>query len=131
MPIMNHGTISMPGNSTTVNIGGHTIYPQWKKLFKIHPRYYYDMATNTLLLDGDWRCGYLWNCPSDVHLLLHIDKSVNIYLGDKFTLKDLNNYDLDNWRMIFSHSKVIVSPANKEFKEVKGILINKYNNKPF
>lgn len=135
MPTVNPvgGTIALPmkGNpvNSSVQVGSNRITPHWQDVFKCPPRYFYDKATNTLGLDGDWSVGPKQNGSIlvDIRIMIeHHNTITQIYLGDNFT-KDHYHSSLD----LLSKYDVIVSSANKQFYANNGVPFCKKDNKPF
>lgn len=132
------GTIELPKGSgrarrnSSVQVGSQLITPQWSNVFKYPPHYFYDQATKTLGLDGDWGDlskhvrlphGYL-----DLMISIHLSSrdSINqIYLGDRFTIDHC--HDLHD---LLSKYKVIVSSTNRHFYDNNGVLFSKSDNTP-
>ena len=109
---------------------------KWKDLLKYPPRYYYDAQTRTLGLDGHWGGFYKKKCGTrgaDIRLetaddiYYYGEGQLKIYIGDHF-------YRHPNFGFVtptlFSESYVTVSPKNKEYYSVDGILMSKQDNKP-
>ena len=107
--------IPVAGSSTT-------ILPHWRDVFTYPPRYFYDAATKTLGLDGNWEVVHCGNRFIDIHILCHIDESLidHIYLGDNF---DYIPHELKGY-------EVSVSPNNPNFYAINGVLFRRKNNKP-
>lgn len=135
MPTMNsNGLLSLPQKGACNNSpiwAGQTIIPHWQDVFKYPPRYFYDPRTQTLGLDGDWSEGYQI-IPCGIYIMIHINAEDHnpisqIYLGDNFII----NYR-PRFAMLFSkyEYEVVVSPANKQFYERKGVPFYKKDNTP-
>lgn len=99
-----------------------TILPHWRDVFTYPPRYFYDAATKTLGLDGNWEVVHCGNRFIDIHIRCHIDESLidHIYLGDNF---DYIPYTLKGY-------EVSVSPNNPNFYAINGVLFRRKDNKP-
>lgn len=58
---INNGIVSLPPSQVQINIpvsgSPTTILPHWRDVFTYPPRYFYDAATKTLGLDGNWDGG--------------------------------------------------------------------------
>lgn len=58
VPEINNGIVSLPPSQVQINIpvsgSPTTILPHWRDVFTYPPRYFYDAATKTLGLDGNW-----------------------------------------------------------------------------
>ena len=112
-----------------LNISGQTIIPQWQDLFNVPPRCFYDKATKTLGLDGDWSAGFDHLAHSicvDWCLSIGIDNDVEyLYLGENY------NYDDDSFTEEYMASlPVSVSPKNTKFDSKNGIPVLKKDNTP-
>ena len=111
--------IPVAGSSTT-------ILPHWRDVFKCPPRYFYDDATKTLGLDGDWGVVHRGNrfTDIDIHILCYIDGSLidHLYLGDNYIADDIP-YKLKGY-------EVSVSPNNPNFYAINGVLFGRNDNKP-
>lgn len=119
--------------SQPITIGGHTFQPKWNNFFKNPPRYYYDKATDTLCLDGEWGDGHhhpriILGKDKILDVLFHFhihsrDSSCpTLYLGDNFEADPFDFHRLD--------ANVIVSPHNKHYTSINGILVDKKTNEP-
>lgn len=93
--------------------------PQWKEVFAVNPpRYYFEDATHTLCLDGDWGLGPRFQSAPHIDfesiLKIHtFSASVfNIYLGEDFFCR---NYQHLSSVLRAKNYKVIISPYNKFF----------------
>lgn len=122
--------IPVAGSSTT-------ILPHWREVFTYPPRYFYDAATKTLGLDGNWERvhrgqGHLIvhdsinidiNCNIDIHVMI-LDGSLidHLYLGDNY-IADHIPYELEK-------CEVSVSPNNPNFYAKNGVLFGRKDNKP-
>ena len=110
--------IPVAGSSTT-------ILPHWRDVFTYPPRYFYDAATKTLGLDGNWKVMHRGNrfiyINTDIHILNEslID---HLYLGDNFIADDIP-YELKGY-------EVSVSPNNPNFYAINGVLFGRKDNKP-
>lgn len=109
------------------------VLPNWQNVFNYPPRYFYDVATNTLGLDGTWspldRLNIIQDVDVDIFIDIHhrgLDMVDNIYLGEHFDCE--RPYDLYE---ILSYGMLIISPQNAKFKAINGIPVLKSNNKPF
>lgn len=128
-----NGPINLPQRSnqskSPVQVAGQTIYPQWKKVFKYHPRFFYDQTTSTLGLDGDWIEKEF--CDSLCGIVTYVNPGAVdcLYLGDNFTV-DNDGYILGLLHHLNHSLFVEVSPFNKQYYSKGGILYNKKDNKP-
>ena len=123
---INNGIVSLPPSQVQINIpvsgSPTTILPHWRDVFTYPPRYFYDAATKTLGLDGNWEVVHRGNRFIDIHILCHIDESLidHLYLGDNF---DYIPYRLKGY-------EVSVSPNNSNFYAINGVLFGRNDNKP-
>lgn len=139
MPTYSNGRLSLPSgsvpganNNVSVTIGGQYINAKWEDVFKYPPRYFYDSATKTLGLDGEWNYDICRNSSSPMNIDIIIDVHIHhrdgfnyIYLGDTFTIDKPSHLD-----SILSKYGVIVSPANKQFYAKNEVLFSRSSNKP-
>lgn len=132
------GTIELPKRSSqarrnsSVQVGSQLITSQWSNVFKYPPHYFYDQATKTLGLDGDWSdLSKHIEAPHgniDLKISIHLSSrdSINqIYLGDRFTIDHCHNL-----HALFSKYNVIVSSANGHYYDNNGVLFSKSDNTP-
>ena len=123
---INNGIVSLPPSQVQINIpvsgSPTTILPHWRDVFTYPPRYFYDAATKTLGLDGNWEVVHRGNRFIDIHILCHIDESLidHLYLGD--------NFDYIPYRLM--GYEVSVSPNNSNFYAINGVLFGRNDNKP-
>ena len=123
---INNGIVSLPPSQVQINIpvsgSPTTILPHWRDVFTYPPRYFYDAATKTLGLDGNWEVVHRGNRFIDIHILCHIDESLidHLYLGD--------NFDYIPYRLM--GYEVSVSPNNPNFYAINGVLFGRKDNKP-
>ena len=123
---INNGIVSLPPSQMQINIpisgSPTTILPHWRDVFTYPPRYFYDAATKTLGLDGNWEVVHCGNRFIDIHIRCHIDESLidHLYLGDNF---DYIPYRLKGY-------EVSVSPNNSNFYAINGVLFGRNDNKP-
>ena len=112
--------IPVAGSSTT-------ILPHWRDVFTYPPRYFYDAATKTLGLDGNWNVVHRGKILDiHIHLLLDVDKRLidHLYLGDNY-IADSIPYELEEYE-----DEVSVSPNNPNFYAKNGVLFGRKDNKP-
>ena len=125
---INNGIVSLPPSQMQINIpisgSPTTILPHWRDVFTYPPRYFYDAATKTLGLDGNWEVVHRGNRFIDIHILCHIDESLidHLYLGDNY-IADHIPYELEK-------CEVSVSPNNPNFYAKNGVLFGRKDNKP-
>ena len=108
--------IPVAGSSTT-------ILPHWRDVFTYPPRYFYDAATKTLGLDGNWEVVHRGNRFIDIYTDIHILNESPIdylYLGDNF---DYIPHELKGY-------EVSVSPNNPNYYAINGVLFGRKDNKP-
>lgn len=119
--------ILLPTKSNSpIVVNRNRISPRWKDVFDNPPRYFWDNATKTLGLDGDWGHFRSMHIRIRIHIHIHIGihKIQQIYLGDSFST------DGHSFMSYFSEVPVYVSPKNKVFRSIKGIPVFRKDNKP-
>ena len=127
---INNGIVSLPPSQVQINIpvsgSPTTILPHWRDVFTYPPRYFYDAATKTLGLDGDWEVVHCGNRFIDmfINMFIHIHGSLigHLYLGD--------NYIADGIPYKLKGYEVSVSPNNPNFYAINGVLFGRKDNKP-
>ena len=126
---INNGIVSLPPSQVQINIpvsgSPTTILPHWRDVFTYPPRYFYDAATKTLGLDGNWERWHLGKILDiHIHFLLDVDKRLidHLYLGDNYIADDIP-YELKGY-------EVSVSPNNPNFYANNGVLFGRKDNKP-
>ena len=123
---INNGIVSLPPSQVQINIpvsgSPTTILPHWRDVFTYPPRYFYDAATKTLGLDGNWEVVHRGNRFIDIYIDIFIHRSLidHLYLGDNF---DYIPYTLKGY-------EVSVSPNNPNFYAINGVLFGRNDNKP-
>ena len=127
VPEINNGIVSLPPSQVQIDIpvsgSPTTILPHWRDVFTYPPRYFYDAATKTLGLDGNWEVVHRGNRFTDIDIHIHIlNESLidHLYLGDNF---DYIPYKLMGY-------EVSVSPNNPNFYAINGVLFGRNDNKP-
>lgn len=122
-----NGNVSLPVAGSFVNVGAQPISANWTPVHSIPPTYFWDEATKTLGLNGDWRfeMDYFYHRHLyDMHRdLLDIQ---HLYLGKDF-VKGRHNYHLEE---LFSSVPVTVSLEHKELTSVNGIPVWKKDQSP-
>lgn len=125
--LLSTGRISMPMESDSASVNSQSPGGKWTPVFNVPPTYFWDDATKTLGLNGDWRFEmdyfyhrHLYDMHSDLHDIQHL------YLGKDF-VKGRHNYHLEE---IFTSVPVTVSPQHKELTSVNGIPVLKEDNTP-
>lgn len=125
---INNGIVSPPPSQVQINIpvsgSPTTILPHWRDVFTYPPRYFYDAATKTLGLDGNWEERHRGNRFIDIDIFIHIHGSLidQLYLGDNYIADDIP-YELKGY-------EVSVSPNNPNFYAINGVLFGRKDNKP-
>ena len=125
---INNGIVSLPPSQVQINIpvsgSPTTILPHWRDVFTYPPRYFYDAATKTLGLDGNWERWHRGNRIIDIQIRCHIHGSLidHLYLGDNYIADDIP-YELKGY-------EVSVSPNNSNFYAINGVLFGRKDNKP-
>ena len=125
---INNGIVSLPPSQVQINIpvsgSPTTILPHWRDVFTYPPRYFYDAATKTLGLDGNWERWHRGNRIIDIQIRCHIHGSLidHLYLGDNYIADDIP-YELEGY-------EVSVSPNNSNFYAINGVLFGRKDNKP-
>ena len=125
---INNGIVSLPPSQMQINIpisgSPTTILPHWRDVFTYPPRYFYDAATKTLGLDGNWEERHRGNRFIDIDIFIHIHGRLidHLYLGDNY-IADHIPYELEK-------CEVSVSPNNPNFYAKNGVLFGRKDNKP-
>lgn len=125
---INNGIVSLPPSQVQINIpvsgSPTTILPHWRDVFTYPPRYFYDAATKTLGLDGNWEVVHRGNRFIDIYIDIFIHRSLidHLYLGDNYIADDIP-YELKGY-------EVSVSPNNPNFYAINGVLFGRKDNKP-
>ena len=124
------GKILLPSKpNSPILVKGQLVSRRWKDVFDNPPRYFWDDATKTLGLDGEW--GHFHRKRFGIGLFIDVDIDIHhfrdnqiqqIYLGDSFST--------DNPERLLSEAPVYVSPKNKVFKSIKGIPVFRKDNTP-
>ena len=118
---ISNGRVSMPEEGGLVNVNGQAVVVIWNPVSSVPPTYFWDAATRTLGLDGDWR-GMAPLGPLERIGRRHLFGDVQqVYLG-----KDFRGVVIRR----FGHVPVFVSPQNKEFTSIKGIPVRKKDHLP-
>ena len=123
------GRISMPEDGGFVNVNGQTVAVRWMPANSVPPTFFWDEATKTLGLNGDWR-NYLYKLSNHIeistHYRFHGNDIQHVYFGKDFD-KDRHNHQIDEF---FSAVPVTVSPQHKELTSVNGIPVLKKDHTP-
>lgn len=115
-----NGNVSLPMAGSSVNIGGQPVMAKWMPVYSIPPTYFWDDATKTLGLNGDWRF------EMDYFYHPHLYDIQHLYLGKDF-VKGRHN---DHLEKLFSSVPVTVSLQHKELTSVNGIPVWKKDQSP-
>ena len=123
LPDFSNGLIAMPEEGDFVDVEDQPFVAKWTPVYDIPPTYFWDDATKTLGLDGNWRSRH--DLSGLVRILLHYRLNSDIehlyigkdYICDRFC-RDL---ELD--------IPTIVSPKHKELTSINGILVRKEDYK--
>ena len=121
--------IILPSKSNfPILVNRNRISPRWKDVFDNPPRYFWDDATKTLGLDGEWPSGAHYKRIDIFRFFINVDIATidsqvqHIYLGDSFSTYNPEDF--------LSKEPVSVSPKNKVFKSINGIPVFKKDNTP-
>ena len=116
-----NGRIDIPKEGDFVDVADQPFVVEWTPVYSIPPTYFWDEATKTLGLDGDWRGMHvLSDC---IHIWLHYNLSKDIehlYIGKDY-ICDSSCRDFD--------IPTMVSPKHKELTSINGILVRKEDYK--
>ena len=115
---ISNGRIIMPVDNGFVNVNGQPLAVKWIPLNIFHPTYFWDDATKTLGLDGDW------SFKQNHFLHRHFHDIQHLYLGKDF----IKGYDPLN--ELFFATPITVSPQHKNLTSINGILVWKNDNSP-
>lgn len=123
LPDFSNGLIAMPEEGDFVDVEDQPFVAKWTPVYDIPPTYFWDDATKTLGLDGNWRSRH--DLSGLVRILLHYRLNSDIehlyigkdYICDRFC-RDL---ELD--------IPTIVSLKHKELTSINGILVRKEDYK--
>ena len=116
-----NGHIDIPKEGDFVDVADQPFVVEWTPVYSIPPTYFWDEATKTLGLDGDWRGMHvLSDC---IHILLryHLSNDIeHLYIGKDY-ICDSSCRDFD--------IPTMVSPKHKELTSINGILVRKEDYK--
>ena len=127
-----NGNVSLPVAGSFVNIGAQPISANWTPVYSIPPTYFWDEATKTLGLDGDWGADTLDTLNHQYNFYIHIDIHLynddiqHLYLGKNF-VKGRHNY---HFEILFSSVPVTVSSQHNELTSINGIPVLINDNTP-
>ena len=131
-----NGNVSLPVAGSFVNIGAQPISANWTSVYSIPPTYFWDEATKTLGLDGEWDADtldtlnhqYNFYIHSHINIDIHFhnDDIQHLYLGKNF-VKGRHNYHFEK---LFSSVPVTVSSQHNELTSINGIPVLINNNTP-
>ena len=130
-----NGNISLPVAGSFVNIGAQPISANWTPVYSIPPTYFWDEATKTLGLDGEWDADtfdtlnhqYNFYIHSHIDIHFHNDDIQHLYLGKNF-VKGRHNYHY--FETLFSSVPVKVSSQHNELTSINGITVLINDNTP-
>ena len=132
-----NGNVSLPVAGSFVNIGAQPISANWTPVHSIPPTYFWDEATKTLGLDGEWDAdtfdtlNHQYNFYIDSHIFIdihfHNDDIQHLYLGKDF-VKGRHNYH--HFKTLFSSVPVTVSSQHNELTSINGIPVLINDNTP-
>lgn len=131
-----NGNVSLPVAGSFVNIGAQPISANWTPVYSIPPTYFWDEATKTLGLDGDWgadtfdnlnhQYNFYIHSHIDIDIHFHNDDIQHLYLGKNF-VKGRHNYHFET---LFSSVPVTVSSQHNELTSINGIPVIINDNTP-
>ena len=128
-----NGNVSLPVAGSFVNIGAQPISANWTPVYSIPPTYFWDEATKTLGLDGDWGADTFDTLNHQYNFYIHIDIHLynddiqHLYLGKDF-VKGRHNYH--HFKTLFSSVPVTVSSQHNELTSINGIPVLINDNTP-
>ena len=123
MPDFSDGCVAMPKEGDFVDVADQPFVAEWTPVYDIPPTYFWDDATKTLGLDGDWRCRRdLFGCIS-ILLRFYLNGDIeHLYIGKDYICDhSCRDFDLD--------IPTMVSPKHKELTSINGILVRKEDYK--
>lgn len=131
-----NGNISLPVAGSFVNIGAQPISANWTPVHSIPPTYFWDEATKTLGLDGEWdadtfdtlnhQYNFYIHSHIDIDIHFHNDDIQHLYLGKNF-VKGRHNCHFET---LFSSVPVTVSSQHNELTSINGIPVLINDNTP-
>lgn len=132
--LLSNGRISMPMENGSVNVNGQGLGGKWIPVFSVPPTYFWDNETKTLGLNGDWSS--IRNLLSRINISRRYLRDIqHLYLGKDFVATRWFNSDFPfvsscGFESLFSNVPLSISPHNKEFTIIKGILVRKKDHTP-
>ena len=123
MPDFSDGCVAMPKEGDFVDVADQPFVAEWTPVYDIPPTYFWDDATKTLGLDGDWRCRRdLFGCIS-ILLRFYLNGDIeHLYIGKDYVCdRFCRDLDLD--------IPTMVSSKHKELTSINGILVRKEDYK--
>lgn len=116
-----NGRIDIPKEGDFVDVADKPFVAEWTPVYDIPPTYFWDDATKTLGLDGDWRSRR--DLSYHIRILLHYHLSGDIehlYIGKDYVCdRSCRDFDIST----------MVSPKHKELTSINGILVRKEDYK--
>ena len=132
--LLSNGRISMPMESDPVNVNSQGVGGKWTPVFSVPPTYFWDDATKTLGLNGDWRGirDFIHRINISQRYLRDIQ---HLYLGKDFVTTHLFNHVVPlgfsyEFESLLSNVPLSISPQNKELTIIKDILVRKKDHTP-
>ncbi len=123
MPDFLSGSIVMPKEGDFVDVADHPFVAGWTPVYDIPPTYFWDDATKTLGLDGDWSGRRDLLNRIHISLRYHLRGDIeHLYIGKDYICDpSCRDFDLD--------IPTMVSPKHKELTSINGILVRKEDYK--
>ena len=116
-----NGRIDIPKEGDFVDVADQPFVVEWTPVYSIPPTYFWDEATKTLGLDGDWRGMHVLSDCIHIWLRYHLrDNIEHLYIGKDY-ICDSSCRDFD--------IPTMVSQKHKELTSINGILVRKEDYK--
>lgn len=123
MPDFSNGRIEIPKEGDFVDMANQNFVAEWTPVYSIPPTYFWDDATKTLGLNGDWRSRRDLSYHIRILLRYHLSGDIeHLYIGKDY-ICDRSCRDFD------SDIPTMVSPKHKELTSINGILVRKEDYK--
>lgn len=123
MPDFSDGCVAMPKEGDFVDVADQPFVAEWTPVYDIPPTYFWDDATKTLGLNGDWRSRRDLSYHIRILLRYHLSGDIeHLYIGKDY-ICDRSCRDFD------SDIPTMVSPKHKELTFINGILVRKEDYK--